>query len=159
MEKKLIWLALALMALMVPASAFAFQGGGRVPNRVVSIVLGQDHTHQLAPSWRSVAAERVRPPIAKACGLIRSGGRRLQVDIAETIGGGPGGCGTARTVMRRFLRRDPTYDGPNNARVKFRGKTYSCYASRPDGEGWDYHCSWSSRSGGRFVGYGAGRRF
>ena len=62
--------------------------------------------------------------------------------------------------MHRFLRKAATvYAGPNNTRVSYGGRTYSCYVSRPDGEGWDYHCGWSAAAGGAFIDYGAGRRF
>jgi hypothetical protein len=100
-----------------------------------------------------------RPPIAKACGAISVHGDRLQVDITETIGMKARGCDTARHVMRRFVRRSPSV--MENGQVRYRGRTYDCYRSRLDGEGWDYHCGWSDHSGnsGRYIDFGAGRRF
>jgi hypothetical protein len=99
------------------------------------------------------------PSIAKACRSIAVSGRQLRVDITEEHGRPRARCATARAVMRRFLRTDPVYAGPNNEQIRFGARTYSCYASRPDGEGWDYHCNWLADSGGRFVDFGAGRRF
>src|SRR6476646_4202578 len=87
-----------------------------------------------------VAAEV--PSIAKACRGIEVSGRQLRVDITEERGRPRGHCATARAVMRRFLRTNPVYEGPNGEQIRFGGRIYSCYASRPDGEGWDYHCNW-----------------
>jgi hypothetical protein len=143
------------------SSGFPASERGRFFKAGICAELGRVARVAMRPSRHgSNSTGRARPPIAKACAAIRAGGRRLRVDITETIGRGPGSCGTARTVMRRFLRRHPTpYSGPNSSQVRFRGRKYGCYVSRPDGEGWDYHCSWSSTSGGEFVDYGAGRRF
>jgi hypothetical protein len=106
----------------------------------------------------SVSVAATRPPIAKACGSIVVHGSRLQVDITEVIGLPARGCPRAKTVMQRFVRTSPPVMG--NGQVRVGGKTYSCYRSRLDGEGWDYHCNWSSSgSRTRFVDFGAGRRF
>jgi hypothetical protein len=111
----------------------------------------------------SAQASVSRPDIAQACGPIGVGGRQLSVDVAEAIGRGPGSCGTARTVMRRFLGTHPgPYSVTNNndaGMVRFSGRRYDCYVSRPDGEGWDYHCMWSSGNGDQYIDYAAGRRF
>jgi hypothetical protein len=100
-----------------------------------------------------------RPPIVKACGAIHAKGKRQRVDIAEAHGDVSHSCSAARAVMRRFIPRSAPYRGPNNTEVKFEGRTFGCYVSRPDGEGWDYHCMWSSSSGNTYIDYGAGRRF
>jgi len=101
------------------------------------------------------------PPIFQACGSIRAVGGKLKVDITEVRRPPRLRCSLARSVMRRFLRRHPTYGVPGTSGnvVHFRGRSYDCYASRPDGEGWDYHCNWFSSSGNRFFDFGAGRRF
>ncbi len=99
------------------------------------------------------------PSIAKACRGIEVSGHRVRVDITEERGRPRWHCATARAVMRRFLRTDPVYAGPNFDEIHFGGRSYGCYASRPDGEGWDYHCNWLADSGKRFVDFGAGRRF
>jgi hypothetical protein len=59
--------------------------------------------------------------------------------------------------MRSWIRTSPRV--MENGDVSYRGRTYSCYRSRLDGEGWDYHCNWSSDSGRRYIDFGAGRRF
>lgn len=59
------------------------------------------------------------------------------------------GCGTAREVMRRFIRTSP--EVMENGKIRYRGRKYDCYRSRPDGEGWEYHCGWSNFSGGRYI--------
>jgi hypothetical protein len=100
-----------------------------------------------------------RPPIAKACGAIRAKGKRQRVDIAEAHGDVSHSCSAARAVMRRFIPHSSPYGGPNNTEVKVEGRTFGCYVSRPDGEGWNYHCMWSSSSGDSYIDYGAGRRF
>lgn len=106
----------------------------------------------------SVSAAATRPPLARACGSIVANGSRLQVDITEVIGLPARGCPRAKTVMRRFISTSPPVMG--NGQVRVGGKTYSCYRSRLDGEGWDYHCSWSSfGSRTRLIDFGAGRRF
>jgi hypothetical protein len=68
-------------------------------------------------------------------------------------------CPTARAAMRRFLRLAGSYKSPNGTSITYRGRTFWCYASRPDGEGWDYHCNGSSPNGTSVIDYGAGRRF
>jgi hypothetical protein len=106
------------------------------------------------------ASAGVRPPIVKACGTIHAKGHKQRVDITESHGHVSHSCSAARAVMRRFLRRAPaTYTGPNSAQVNFRGKAFSCYVSRPDGEGWNYHCNWFSSNADSLIDYGAGRRF
>jgi hypothetical protein len=108
----------------------------------------------------AVTSADPRPQLVKACGAIHAKGHEQKVDVTETRGRVSHSCRAARAVMRRFLRRAPaTYTGPNNAEVNFRGKIYSCYVSRPDGEGWDYHCNWFSSNADSFIDYGAGRRF
>lgn len=47
--------------------------------------------------------------------------------------------------------------GCREGRAHFRGRAYDCYASRPDGEGLDYHCS--DFHNDRLIDFGAGRRF
>lgn len=106
------------------------------------------------------ASAGVRPPIVKACGTIHAKGHKQRVDITESHGHVSHSCSAARAVMRRFLRRAPaTYTGPNSAQVNFRGKAFSCYVSRPDGEGWNYHCNWFSSNADSLIDYGVGRRF
>lgn len=100
----------------------------------------------------SVQALGPKPAIHKACGSIRVDGERLRVDISEVIGTNERSCRKARIVMRRFVKRNV-----NAGDVRYDGRSYGCYESRPDGEGWDYHCMWSSD--GRYVGFSAGRRF
>lgn len=107
----------------------------------------------------AASAPASRPDFVKSCRSIKVSGRVLGVDITEVIGRPRGRCATGRTVMRRFLHTGPVYEGPNSREIRFRGRTYDCYASRPDGEGWDYHCNWLKKSGDTFVDYGAGRRF
>lgn len=114
----------------------------------------------LCASGAAVASAGPQPPFVKACGAIHAKGHRQRVDITEARGRVSHSCSAARVVMHRFLRQAPTaYTGPNSAQVNFRGKTFSCYVSRPDGEGWGYHCNWFSSSGTSFVDYGADRRF
>jgi len=113
----------------------------------------------LSATAAASTAAAPRPPIVKACGAIHAKGKRQRVDIDEARGGVPRSCTAARAVMRRFLRHAGSYGGPNNRLVTYNERTYGCYVSRPDGEGWDYHCNWSSPSGGAFIDYGAGRRF
>lgn len=108
----------------------------------------------------TVAAAGSRPPLVKACGAIHAKGRKQRVDIAEAHGHVSHSCSAARAVMRRFVRRArAAYTGPNSTQVNFRGKTFSCYVSRPDGEGWNYHCNWFSSNATSLIDYGAGRRF
>jgi hypothetical protein len=109
-------------------------------------------------SWTGAYDRLQRPPIVKACGAISVGGRHMRVDIPEATNMGAD-CSAARTVMRRFVRRLPPVLG--NGSVRYQGRRFSCYRSRLDGEGWDYHCSWSSYSGSatRYIDFGAGRRF
>ncbi|MBS1862877.1 MAG: hypothetical protein JSS68_14330 [Actinobacteria bacterium] len=104
-------------------------------------------------------AAATRPPIVKACGAIHAKGKRQKVDIAEARGDVSHSCSAARAVMRRFIPHSAPYGGPNNTEVKFRGRIFGCYVSRPDGEGWNYHPLWSSSSGDTYIDYGAGRRF
>jgi hypothetical protein len=124
---------------------------------VVLLCGATDSVYAVAPS----PGERLgpRPPIAKVCGSIQVNGKPLRVDITETIGMEARGCGTAREVMRRFVRRSP--EPMDDGEVRYRGRKYDCYRSRPDGEGWEYHCSWSKFNGdtNRFIDFGAGRRF
>lgn len=136
--------AVSLAALVVAAAALSF-------------ATAEAH----GPGQRMAAA-----PIVKACGKIHARGRVLRVDITEAWGLGSGGaralrrCGTARGVIHRFLRHAQLeYRGPNSSTVRYRGRRFSCYTSRPDGEGWDFHCNWASSDVSRFVDYGAGRRF
>jgi hypothetical protein len=106
----------------------------------------------------SASASATRPPIAKACGSILVHGSRLRVDITEVIGLPARGCPRAKTVMQKFVRTSPPVMGDGQVHVG--GKTYSCYRSRLDGEGWDYHCNWSSYgSRTRLIDFGGGRRF
>lgn len=105
------------------------------------------------------ALAATRPPIVKSCGAIPAKGERQRVDIAEAHGDVSHSCSAARAVMRRFIPNSAPYGGPNNTEVEFEGRTFGCYVSRPDGEGWDYHCIWSSSSGDSFIDFGAGRRF
>jgi hypothetical protein len=129
---------------------------------IIALLITMHCTIDSGPAVASspVASISVRPPLLKPCGAIDAKGRRQQVDITEARGRVPRRCGTARTVMRRYLRKAPSsYTGPNNDRVTVRGRTYSCYVSRPDGEGWNYHCNWFSSNSNAFIDYGAGRRF
>jgi hypothetical protein len=107
-------------------------------------------------SWTDAYDRREKPPIVKACGGIHVAGKHMRVDIPEAMNMRPD-CSTARTVMRRFVRRSPPPMGDGS--VRYGGRRYSCYRSRPDGEGWDYHCSWSNGSASRYIDFGAGRRF
>src|ERR1051325_10379560 len=66
----------------------------------------------------------------------------MRVDITEVIGLPARGCPRAKKVMRKFINTSPPVMGDGQVRVD--GRTYSCYRSRLDGEGWDYHCNWSS---------------
>jgi hypothetical protein len=113
----------------------------------------------LAAAAAVAIAAGPRPPIVKACGGIHGKGKRQRVDIDEARGDVPRSCASARAVMRRFLRRAGSYDGPNTTEIILRRRTFDCYVSRPDGEGWDCHCSWFSADGKSLIDYGAGRRF
>lgn len=116
-----------------------------------------DH-EKAAGNGAQLAGER--PHLEKECGEIRIHGERLRVDIDETIGMKAHNCRTARRVMRKFIRTSPPVMG--DGLIRDHGRRYDCYRSRPDGEGWEYHCNWSSSSSSasfRFIDYGAGRRF
>ncbi|MGN6558108.1 MAG: hypothetical protein ACTHLH_08880 [Solirubrobacterales bacterium] len=107
----------------------------------------------------AVTTAAPHPQIVKPCGAIHARGKRQRVDIDEARGNVARSCSAARAVMRRFLHHAGSYSGPNGSSVTYKGRTYGCYVSRPDGEGWDYHCNWFSSSGDSFIDYGAGRRF
>lgn len=113
----------------------------------------------LCAAAAAITTAAPRPPIVKACGAIDAKGKHQRVDIDEARGNVPRHCATARAVMRRFLRHAGSYGGPNSSSITYKGRTYGCYVSRPDGEGWAYHCNWFSSSGDSFIDYGAGRRF
>jgi hypothetical protein len=93
--------------------------------------------------------------IRRSCGATRAFGRPVVVDIVE--GRFPLTCGTARTVMSRYLaRRFVRYGTLRYARL-----TFECYKARPDGVGWDYHCMYlkdSAAGTATYVDVGAGRR-
>jgi hypothetical protein len=98
------------------------------------------------------------PPIVKTCGQISTLGRTLDVDIAE--GRMPIKCRRARHVMKVYLARSKGAKGTR--RVKVGSKVWDCYGSRPDGVGWDFHCSWQRVRKPyieNYVDIGAGRRF
>jgi hypothetical protein len=104
------------------------------------------------------ASPALRPSLVRECGSIAVGGESFAVDVAEARGRGPKGCGVARAVMGKFLRRSPgPYEGPNNETVRYRGRDFSCYVSRGGDEGWAYVCGWHSSGARRYVYYGAGR--
>ena len=110
--------------------------------------LGDPTEPDLSLDW-----EPERP--VKACGSISLGGRRLRVDIA---GGEPRvTCATARAVMRRFVAT--AKDDLRARDVRYNGRVWGCYRSRPDGVGWDFHCVGQHAGTGRYVDVGAGRRF
>jgi hypothetical protein len=91
----------------------------------------------------------------KQCGSISVPRRRLRVDIA---GGEPRmPCATVRAVMLRFVRSARA--GLRARDVRHGGRLWSCYRSRPDGVGWDFHCLGQDDRTGRYVDIGAGRRF
>lgn len=92
--------------------------------------------------------------IQKGCGFIRARGRKVAVDVAE--GRFPLTCSAARTVMSRYLARPFVLHGT----VRQGRLTFECRTSRPDGVGWDYHCSYSryTAAGVDYVDVGAGRR-
>jgi hypothetical protein len=104
----------------------------------------------LVPNW-SIRWNEAEP--VKACGSISIRGRTVLVDIAE--GDVLVSCATARAVMRRFI---PQTTRPGSGDIRYRGRTYGCYKSRPDRVGWDFHCSWSTPSAMQYVDIGAGRR-
>ena len=108
--------------------------------------------------WTSAYDRAQQPPIVKACGAVNVAGKHMRVDVPEATNM-RADCSAARTVMRRFVRRRPPVLGDGS--VRYQGRTYSCYRSRLDGEGWDYHCGWSSDNGpvSRYIDFGAGRRF
>jgi hypothetical protein len=97
----------------------------------------------------SSAAAAARPSgFVRACGAIKADGRHLRVDIGEGDGNVVT-CTHARGVMRRFLHtRDSDF--------RMFGRKWGCYKSRPDGQGWDYHCNSGTRT---YVDVAAGRRW
>jgi len=91
-----------------------------------------------------------QPSSVKDCGSIQALGKRLAVDIAR--GRFPLSCESARRVIRRYLGRG----GRRYDILAYEGMVFHCYRSRPDGLGWDYHCTHATRV--RYVDIGAGRR-
>ena len=103
------------------------------------------------------------PPPLRSCGSIQHGTKRLAVDIAEAGGGATVSCVIARGAMSRYLekagaRRWPV-DSGRNLNFVYARVLFSCYTSRPDRVGWDFHCSPEYRNRpARFVDVAAGRR-
>jgi hypothetical protein len=90
-----------------------------------------------------------RPPgFVRACGAIKAHARHLRVDIGEGDGSLVS-CAHARRVMRRFLHT-------RDSEFRMFGRRWSCYKSRPDGQGWDYHCIAGTDP---YVDVAAGRRW
>ena len=93
----------------------------------------------------------------RACGTVRALGRTLRVDIAD--GKLPISCGRARGVIRHYLS---TTKGLTNGKLRHNGQTWTCYHSRKNGIGWDYHCSYIRSYTGdvtkNYIDVGAGRR-
>jgi hypothetical protein len=110
--------------------------------------LGDPTEPDLSLRWK------IERPIEQ-CGSISVAGRRLRVDIAEGDPLVP--CTTARALMRRFIRTGN--DDVRAREMRYSGRLYGCYRSRPDGVGWDFHCLWQADRSGRYVDVGAGRRF
>jgi hypothetical protein len=120
----------------------------RVPPRT-SIASGVVVLLLLAVMLPVAALGASRPPgFVRACGSITNHGKRLRIDIGE----GDGkliSCPHARSVMRRFLRT-------HQRGFRSYGQEWGCYKSRPDGQGWDYHCL---SIGTRYVDVAGGRRW
>ena len=113
-----------------------------------------------ASAW-SAAASYPRPE--RACGAILSGGQSVAIDIDEVGGRMKLSCTAARGVMGRYLaiarRHQWPPGGPESVRsFAYEGRRFVCYKSRPDGVGWDYHCTTSNYWATRFVDVAAGRR-
>ena len=92
------------------------------------------------------AASRSYPPPVKSCGSIENGSVRLAVGIDETNGGLMVACPTARVTMSLYLARAhatkwPEGDVGRTLDVVSAGRKFTCYTSRPDRVGWDYHCN------------------
>jgi hypothetical protein len=91
--------------------------------------------------------------------------KRIAVDVDETNGGAMVSCVVARATMTTYLARAgathwPKGDTGRTLDVIRAGEKFTCYTSRPDRVGWDYHCNLdrSSLKTIRFVDIGAGRR-
>jgi hypothetical protein len=110
------------------------------------------------------AAESSYPRPLKACGSIVIGAKTIAVDIPEHGGGAMVSCATARNVMTSYLERARSRRWPRgsgrNLDFAYRRLHFSCYTSRPDRVGWDFHCGTDDFSGGsnKYVDVGAGRR-
>ncbi|HEX4363339.1 MAG TPA: hypothetical protein VHZ75_02245 [Solirubrobacteraceae bacterium] len=93
----------------------------------------------------------------RACGTVRALGRTLRVDIAD--GRLPISCGRARGVIRHYLSATK---GHTNGKLRHNGQTWTCFHSRANGVGWDYHCSYIRSYAGNvtrnYIDVGAGRR-
>jgi hypothetical protein len=148
-SKVLTLLAIVVIGAVAALAIYSFTGresstrSGDAPS---SISAGR----RLVLTWvRTGERSRIR----RSCGSIRVRGKQVAVDIDE--GRLPLTCDAARAVMSRYLgRRNVRY-----GTVRYGTRTFECYKSRPDGVGWDYHCSYSNYSAAdAYVDVGAGRR-
>ena len=102
---------------------------------------------------RSRSTLSSRSSFAKDCGYIVVIGKFLRVDeVSTNFPYNQISCVVNRRVMKRYLRRSR---GKNKHLTIFH--EYHCSKSRPDGQGWEYHCLASYR--GYYEDIGAGRRF
>jgi hypothetical protein len=148
-SKVLALLALAVVGAVAALAIHSFtgrDGSTRKTHVTSSIPAGQ----RLVLTWlRTGESSRIR----RSCGSIHARRKQVAVDIDE--GRLPLTCDAARAVMRHYLG----YRVVRYGSVRYATRTFECYKSRPDGVGWDYHCSYSNYSAAdAYVDIGAGRR-
>jgi hypothetical protein len=157
MSKKLALIALAAVGVVAAWSIHSSTGRESGAGKTTAIPSAAGG-HRLVLLWvRTGEKTRIR----KTCGLIHLRGKPLAVDIDE--GRLPLTCFAARAVMTRYLaiaRVHRWSSGAGSYRHPiYRSLPFSCYKSRPDGVGWDYHCNYSKYSSAdAYVDVGAGRR-
>jgi hypothetical protein len=149
----LVLLALAVVGAGAGAGLGIYSFTGRESSpRTTSTASSIPTGHGLVVRWvRTGRSYRIR----RSCGFIQARGTHVAVDIAE--GRLPLTCSAARAVMSRYLTRSFVRYGT----LRFGTQKFECYKSRPDGEGWDFHCNYDnydSSATDAYVDVGAGRR-
>jgi hypothetical protein len=145
-SKALALVAVAVVGAVTALAMYAITGRESSPRKSAgaSSIAAGDH---LIVRWvRTGRSYRIQ----SSCGFIRLRGKQLAVDIAE--GRLPLTCRAARAVISRYLARSFVRYG----KVRYGKRTFDCYKSRPDGEGWDYLCTFSAADA--YVDVGGGRR-